>query len=59
MVRWLILLACVSVLAGCAVPGRIVFKKSGDRWEAVTIELERDDITSSEIRKLETRLNGE
>jgi hypothetical protein len=57
--RWLILLACVISLAGCAVPGRIEFKKSGDRWEAITIEIESENITPGEICKFESRLNGE
>ena len=50
--------ALVLVLPGCPVPGKIKFKQIGGEWDAYEIEVERDNITPKEIKKLKDRLNG-
>lgn len=44
-------------LAGCSVPGKMVFKKVGDKFECIEVYVDRDNVTSSDIQKIEERLN--
>lgn len=56
MRKLILLLLLLSI--SCTVPGKIVLKKTGDRWEAVEVTIETENITPAEIQSRENRLNA-
>lgn len=55
--RKLFLSVLVLLLCGCSVPGLAKFRKSGDKFECVEVEIPRENLHGAEIQRLEDRLN--
>lgn len=59
MVRRVLLGLVLVGLCGCAsVPGSVTYKYVNNRWEPDTATFAKDNITPSEIKATQDRLNG-
>jgi hypothetical protein len=45
-------------ICGCSVPGSVTYKYVNNRWEPDTATFAKDNVTSSEIKSMQDRLNA-
>jgi hypothetical protein len=56
--RGLLLGVVLLGICGCSVPGSVTYKYVNNRWEPDTATFAKDNVTSSEIKSMQDRLNA-
>jgi hypothetical protein len=51
-------MALLAGLGGCSVPGAVTFKYVNNQWVPDSASFSRENITPSEVKTLQDRLNG-
>jgi hypothetical protein len=56
--KGLLLGAVLLGICGCSVPGSVTYKYVNNRWEPDTATFAKDNVTQSEIKSMQDRLNA-
>jgi hypothetical protein len=54
----LLLGVVVLGICGCSVPGQVTFKYVNNKWEPDTATFARDNVSASDIKSMQDRLNA-